>query len=182
MSLKPGGITFMNCKSLAGILLIPLLLYTSPVSATQTCRSDLAATTPAGRFINNGDGTVTDLVTKLTWKRCSEGLSGRNCELEKAITYNWSEALTAAASSRFAEKNEWRVPTIQELDSIIEFRCTMPAVNAEIFPATHASNYWSSSHFAGYPGGSWNVNFNDGAHETCNKNWNLYLRLVRGGR
>ena len=31
------------------------------------------------RFIDNSDGTLTDLVTGLMWKRCPEGLSGATC-------------------------------------------------------------------------------------------------------
>lgn len=180
MILKLKGVIEMGGANLASILFVTICLFTSTVSATQTCRSDLSASTPAVRYIFNDDGTVVDTVTQLVWKRCSEGLSGKNCESGKASTLTWTEAVTVAATSKFSGKNDWRVPTIQELDSIVEYRCTMPAVNAEVFPATLISNYWSSSHFAGYPNGSWNINFNDGSHETCNKNWNLYLRLVRG--
>lgn len=170
----------MKSTALASLLLLSLFLCTSPASATQTCRSDLSPSTPTGRFINGSDGTVTDTVTNLTWKRCSEGLSGPSCETGKALTYTWPDALRFAAASTFAGKKDWRVPTIQELDTIIEYHCTMPAINAAVFPATPTSNFWSVSPFAGYPDGSWNINFNDGSHETCNRNWNLYLRLIRG--
>lgn len=162
--------------------LCAVALSALPASATQTCRSDLSAATPVGRFVNNGNGTITDTVTRLTWKRCSEGLSGNNCESGSATAYTWADALSSAAASTFAGNKEWRLPTIQELDSIIEYKCTMPAVNADIFPATRISNYWSATPFAGYPGGSWNINFNDGSHESCSKNWSLFVRLVSGGR
>ncbi len=171
----------MNRNVIMVSLLIATLLFTWPASATQTCRSDLDYSTPSERFVKNVDGTVTDTVTKLVWKRCSEGLSGNACEVGTPITYTWSDAIKAASNSAFAGNKEWRVPTIQELDSIIEYKCTMPAVNSEIFPATRTSNYWAITPYAGYPSGSWNINFNDGAHESCSKNWNLYLRLVRGG-
>ncbi len=181
MVVKLKGIAHMNTKSMAAGLLMLLLLGAASAQATQTCRSDLNAATPSGRFVNNGDGTVTDAITNLTWKRCSEGLVGNSCESGTVITYTWSDAIKAASAAVFAGKKDWRIPTIQELDSIIEYKCTMPAINAEIFPVTRTSNYWSSTPFAGYPGGSWNINFNDGAHESCSRNWNLYLRLVRGG-
>lgn len=172
-ALKMNGVFFI-CS-----ILLSMLLLSTVASATQTCRSDLNVSTPVARFISNSDGTVTDTSTKLTWKRCPEGLLGNNCETGKAITYTWAEAEKWGTSSLYAGK-KWRVPTIQELNSIIEYRCTMPSINSEIFPATPTSNFWTSSHFAGYPAGGWNINFNDGSHETCNKNWNLYLRLVYG--
>ena len=43
-----------------------------------------------------------------------------------------------------------------------------------------ASNYWSSSSFAGNPNNAWNVNFNNG-NVNNNKNNNNYARAVRGG-
>lgn len=171
----------MNWKILTALIIL-MITSSLPASATQTCRSDLNASTPTGRFVNNGNGTVTDTVTRLVWKRCSEGLSGNSCETGTAAAFTWPEALSAAASSTFASNSDWRLPTVQELDSIIEYKCTMPAINADIFPATRISNYWSVTPFAGYPGGSWNINFNDGSHESCSRNWSLSVRLVRGGK
>jgi hypothetical protein len=166
---------------------IPVLLLCgfhlfSPVKAvsSQTCRTaDIAASTPANRFLINSDGTVTDTVSGLIWKRCSEGLTGQLCNEGTAITYTWQGAQKAAQNSRQAGKQDWRTPTIKELDSIVELQCTMPAINSSIFPATPASNFWSSSLYAGYTNGAWNMNFNDGVRDSCSMNYNLYLRLVR---
>ena len=47
--------------------------------------------------------------------------------------------------------------------------------------ATAASNYWSSSTFAGDPTFAWFVNFNFGYVFAFNKSNTLYVRAVRGG-
>lgn len=172
----------MNACLLAVVVLGGLIAGGAVSFAAQTCRQDLAASTPDSRFTVNGDGTVTDKVTGLIWKRCSEGRSGTSCENGTAATFDWDDARTGVTSISFAGKRDWRLPTIQELDSIVEYQCTMPAINTAVFPATPASNFWSASPYAGYATGAWNLNFNDGVHDNASKNYRLYVRLVRGAK
>src|SRR5450755_69744 len=40
-------------------------------------------------YTDNGDGTITDNVSALMWKKCSEGLSGSNCATGTATETNW---------------------------------------------------------------------------------------------
>lgn len=150
--------------------------------AAQTCHSYWPKpSTPLNRFTDNGDGTVTDTVTRLTWKRCSEGLAGEVCEKGEALTFPWQEAQQAAADSRFAGKKDWRVPSIKELNSIIERQCTMPAINEIIFPATPTMSFWSSTAYTGNPAFAWNVYFPYGISDGNNRKYRFYVRLVRGG-
>ncbi len=60
-------------------------------------------------YADNGDGTVTDLVTGLMWQ---QGYSGK-------MTY--SEAVALADSFELASYTDWRLPTIKELYSLIDF-------------------------------------------------------------
>ena len=60
-------------------------------------------------YVDNGDGTVTDLVTGLMWQ---QGDSGK-------MTY--SEAVAMADSFALAGYTDWRLPTIKELYSLIDF-------------------------------------------------------------
>lgn len=151
------------------------------VLATQTCRTlDLPQSAPGERFVVNADGTVRDKLSGLSWKRCSEGQSGTACEIGVAGTYSWREANALAAGSDFGGAKGWRLPTIVELATLLEYQCTMPAINLTVFPATPAVNYWSATPYAGYANGAWNINFNDGVHDNSSKNYRLYVRLVRG--
>lgn len=163
------------------INLLAVLSAPSAVMATQTCRSlDLPLSAPSERYEVNPDGTARDKVTGLVWKRCSEGQSGDSCESGTASTYSWREALAVAAASGFGGSSGWRLPTIRELGSLLEYQCTMPAINTKVFPAAPAANFWSATPYAGYANGAWNINFNDGVHDNSSKNFRMYVRLVRG--
>lgn len=59
-------------------------------------------------YADNGDGTITDMVTGLMW--------------EKAQSYMaWSNAASNAVNANTGGYNDWRVPTIKELYSLIYF-------------------------------------------------------------
>src|SRR3990170_591596 len=70
-------------------------------------------------YQDNGDGTVTDLVTGLMWQK-SPDTNG-----DGIINYNdkmfFDDAQTSAASFTLAGYNDWRLPTIKELYSLIMF-------------------------------------------------------------
>jgi hypothetical protein len=66
----------------------------------------------APRYRDNGDGTVSDLVTGLMW----QGDPGEK------MTYD--QAVAGASSLNLAGYNDWRLPTIKELYSLIQFSGT----------------------------------------------------------
>lgn len=160
-----------------------LLALAALAEAAQTCHSYWPKpSTPINRFTENGDGTVTDTVTKLIWKRCSEGLSGESCEKGEPSIFTWQEALKTATESRFIGKSDWRLPDIKELNSIIERQCTMPAINEVVFPATPTMSFWSSSPYAGNSSYAWNVYFPYGISDGNNKGYKFFVRLVRSAK
>lgn len=148
--------------------------------ATQTCRTlDLPQSAPIDRFLVDSNGTVKDKATGLVWKRCSEGQEGADCEKGRAAQYSWREAVALAAATDFSGSRTWRLPTVRELGTLLEYQCTMPAINLTVFPATPATNFWTATPYAGYVNGAWNINFNDGVHDNSSRNYRLYVRLVR---
>jgi hypothetical protein len=185
-------------------LLSVLAMMPPLVSHAQTCDITIPATTPTAQFTDNGDGTVTDTVTGLTWKRCSEGQTwtGTTCTGNVSI-YNWQGALNRAktvnSSGGYAGKNDWRVPNINELRSIVERKCSTPAINLTVFPNTpfadptdeflaSADVFWSSSPTDLFSDNdqksAWIIYFNDGNESFLLKNGhdgNFAVRLVRGG-
>ncbi|WP_177428214.1 Lcl C-terminal domain-containing protein [Candidatus Venteria ishoeyi] len=123
----------------------------------QTCDPSIEATAPASRFDINGDGTVTDRKTGLMWKQCLEGLSGIDCT-GTASTTTWEVALSAAEDSTFAGYNDWRLPNIKELASIVERKCMNPAINLSVFPVSPGFA-WSSTPRVNYPEKVWGIQF-----------------------
>lgn len=135
------------------------------------------------RFVNNGDGTVTDNLTGLVWLRHGE------C-LDRLI---WDSALRAAAEladrvgacglSDGSVAGDWRVPTVEELQSLIDYSRLAPAIPEDSpLVATNGSPYWSSSTSVADANRAWSVNFYDGSVLTGLKISNRYVRAVRDQR
>ena len=164
-----------------------LLLMSTQVLGAANCNANMTASTPVADFTDNGDGTVTHSKTGLMWAKCSDGLSGADCATGTIATYTWQQALQRVEtinSSGFAGYNDWRLPNIAELASIIEDQCTAPAVNDAVFPATASYSYWSATPFADLVGGpnlAWLGEFMSGGNIVLSKTATPYhIRLVRG--
>lgn len=101
---------------------------------------------------DNGDGTVTDLLTGLMWKQDESGQLG----LEDALRY--------CDELRLGGYDDWRMPNIRELATLIDLNYTDGVwFHKNLFPGTITKPlgfYWSSSTYASTFG--WGVNFQFG--------------------
>lgn len=79
-------------------------------------------------FKDNGDGTVTDTSTGLTWKKCAEGgnYSNGKCTYEKdedgddsPLRLTRAEALIYADKHTYASYSDWRLPSFEEFDKVL---------------------------------------------------------------
>jgi hypothetical protein len=156
-------------------------LCASAAAMAEDCRHDIPPSTPSAAFIDHGDGTATHAATGLMWKRCSEGQawSGTGCEGE-ASTHAWGEALELATASVYAGHGDWRLPNVKELVRLVEQCRILPAINAEVFPATPGGRFWSGTPSAETVGTAWHVDFEFGpAHGSGYRSEALHVRLVR---
>jgi hypothetical protein len=98
-------------------------------------------------FKDNGDGTITDEATGLTWMKADSGKG-----------MDWPSALEYAGGMYFAGHSDWRLPTVKELQSIVDYTrspdTTDSAAIDPIFECTRIENedgeddyghYWSST-------------------------------------
>ncbi len=163
-------------------VLLGLVLALSHNDAGAVCYTTVLANTPDERFIVDVPaGVVTDRVTGLVWQRCSVGQNGSDCSGGSAISVNWQDALQAAQASTVAGYDDWRLPNVKELASIVEYKCYEPAINTNVFPGTGNVAYWSSSPYEHDLGNAWRVFFNIGSVYSQRKTESNSVRLVRGG-
>ena len=80
-----------------------------------------------------------------------------------------------------AQGDGWRLPTVDELETILDRSCYDPAVVEPLRAGTVSSYYWSSTTYANYPGYAWYVYFTDGYVNANLKTGDDYVRAVRGG-
>jgi len=105
---------------------------------------DIDASDSDERFFCD-DETCTDRITGLQWGRCTGGLSGSDCAAGIAEWTVWETAVNACADLFLADKDDWRLPSIYELFSIVDFSETTPSINSIYFPNTPSEGVWSST-------------------------------------
>jgi hypothetical protein len=81
------------------------------------------------RYVDNGNGTVTDAVTGLMWSQTPD-LNGDG-SIDAADKRTYADALAGAATFAVGGYRDWRLPTIKELYSLIDFRGTDPSGNVD---------------------------------------------------
>jgi hypothetical protein len=72
------------------------------------------------RFVDNGDGTVTDRATSLMWMK-----------QPKQIALNWEDAVEYCRSLDFQGYKGWRLPTIGEMEKLADKSRKNPALPAD---------------------------------------------------
>ncbi len=119
-----------------------------------------------GRF-QIAAGTVFDGATGLTWQQAVAPQS-----------LSWTDAATYCS----AQGGGFRLPTLKELQSIIDYTKAPPGptINPIAFPNTPGGAYWTSSAFPGSPiVSAWEVFFDFGSTTTVGITVLDHVRCVR---
>ena len=132
----------------------------------------------AGPPTQNGDETVTDTCTGLMWQQ-----STGNDE----IGLTWCEALTYAENLNPGGEEDWRLPNIRELESLIHYDQHGQIIDAAFaeLPGDNDNGYWSSTPYV-FPLGSsnddnaWYAKFCDSTINFPGKSGLYNVRAVRG--
>ena len=126
----------------------------------------------AARFVDNGDATLTDTKTNLMWQWADDGqkiwIEGASISCDDLILGGY---------------DDWRLPRIDELTTIIDYSRSDPALDQIFFG--RSTSYWTST--LGIPCANtasyWKVDFINGkTGEDCGSTSTYhYGRCVRGG-
>ncbi len=116
-----------------------------------------------------GADTFTDKTTGLTWQDNSAS---------KTVQKTWSGAKEYCENLTLGGYDDWRLPSIRELQSIVNMRY-VPAIKSG-FKNAASSDYWSSSEIVPGTSGAWGVNFGNGIRNYISKSKKNYVRCVRG--
>ena len=123
-------------------------------------------------YTDNGD-TITDNATKRIWQDNADTASVRK---------NWNDAKTYCEDLTLGGYSDWRLPSVDELVSIIDWGRSNPAINtnfSNISTSYSGDYYWTSTEDVGSPGRYWTVEFYSGKIHWDTSDYLLFIRCVR---
>lgn len=139
-----------------------------------TCRSQAPGDIPQrDAFVDNRDGTVTDLRTGLMWE--VDPRSGGDRE----FVATWPEAKARCESFRLGGYDDWRLATPHEMMTVLRYDTVRPAA-VDVFPDPSYSLFWTSQPFFLDPEKTWAIDWQAGHWEAREQTKNGAARAVRG--
>jgi hypothetical protein len=129
---------------------------------------------PNPRFTDHGNGTVTDNLTGLMWTK--------NANIWGGVT--WNTAVDNCEGYSLAGYSDWRLPNVQELQSLMDYGRSNPALpSGHPFAGVVSPNgNWSGTTRAEAPTDAWYVRLGNGLIYNAAKTTLLFVWAVRGGQ
>lgn len=122
-------------------------------------------------FTRDANSIVTDSTTGLEWQ--DNNISG---------TMNWQDAIDHCEGLSLGDHDDWRLPNINELISLVDDSKYNPSIDTNAFQNTSTQNYWSSSTDASSTERARTVSFEDGNQlHYLGKGLSYQVRCVRAG-
>jgi hypothetical protein len=152
----------MNKYKAIGILVILTIFFINP----KNIDADYQEQT------KDGDTFIADNRTTLIWEvKTAENKNNR---------YTYEEAEIYCDQLTLGGYTDWRLPTIKELNSILDVNTYNPSIDTYYFRNTVASLYWSSTAYAYiYDDYAWGINFRHGLVYYISVLSDFYVRCVR---
>ncbi len=132
-------------------LIVALAVVVVACAALGTLAVSARAAAPIGHFTDLGDGTVRDNLTTLVWQ---QGTSPWPVYAAEPAAYCATLAVPSGG---------WRLPTVAELQTLLDETVSRPSIDTTYFPGTPLEYFWTASSVAGYPAATWTVSFHDGS-------------------
>ncbi len=152
-------------KVLAYLSCLPKILA---LLSDKNASAELPKASSDNRFVDCGDGTIKDTKTGLMWAK--DG-SSETMSHEKAEKY--------CKESSLAGYKDWRLPTVEELASLIDYKKYNPAIVSDLFNVKTDDWYWTGTIYADSSDFAWIVDFYLGRVHWCYRDNGNYVRPVR---
>jgi hypothetical protein len=130
-------------------------------------RTDAPAGPPPTPRYQTAADTVLDMRTKLTWQRIVD-----------PTRRNW-EAAKAYCAQLPLSGGGWRLPSMRELQSLVDQSRFEPAIDPVAFPDTPAVEFWTGNVVSGAPASAWRVTFANGYTYDATATLEFLARCVR---
>ena len=125
--------------------------------------------------LNRSNGVVSDSATNLEWQ---DDYSDNGGTIKQTT---WNDAISYCETLSLDGKNDWRLPNLNELTSLVDYTKYNPSIDA-IFQNTYSLNFWSSTSRSNNNENAWIVYFYSGNQNSRNKSNSNYVRCVRAGQ
>ncbi len=145
-----------------------------------TKSADKSAAQANSRFIDNGDGTVTDTRTSLMWLQDATCLGTADWQnsFTKLKNYNSNQA-SYNCSAKHNTYSDWNIPNRHELRSLIDHGTDLPALPASHPFSNVQPNYWTSTTAPFNPSQAYTIFMGTGELQVSNKETLQYIWPVR---
>lgn len=137
--------------------------------------------------VKTTDGGLQDASNTYTWYNTDSTINMGRAGKQNGGTCTGSNCDTHAYTQAVNELNQplcgysdWRMPTREELRSIVDYGSIDPAIDTNFFPSSKSSKYWSESANAGNSIYVWFLHFGGGYGSVTFRGDVNYVRLVRG--
>jgi hypothetical protein len=141
--------------------------------------------TPEQRFSKsepvNGQPMVYDNLTSTMWQGCTAEQNGETCGQGTLEKKEWPEAVSYCENLDWGGYDDWILPPVQKLLTLVNFGGSAPFIYQAVFPGTPSFSFWSSPpSLASYPEDPvWYVNFTNGVTAYYPEIAPIYVRCMR---
>ncbi len=121
----------------------------------------------AERFLKK-EKVIYDSQTKLYW------------QMNPSIkNFTWDKAIKYCRDLTYSDKSNWRLPNIDELKSLIDYKKYKPAIATNLIKIKTDNWYWSSSVYFKDSSQIWVVDFNRGSDNWYSQSKYHYVLCVQ---
>ncbi len=121
---------------------------------------------PSDRLKGNTAHTVKDVRFGYIWQKADDG-----------VMRSWEDAKAYCDTLDLDKYSKWRLPKVEELQTIIDYLGYKPALSTEILSGSPVY-YWTSSNYSQEPDQAWFVHFSQGNTSPGKKNSTYLVRCI----